>query len=1352
MLRKLSRSSWSASPAIVIALASVIVAAALVATAAAALPEVASPAAWSELEFRVLESNDSRTLIEVLLPAPEISSIEIQDRTFDIVRVPGASPLGQPGEPLLSVAGTLIAIPHAAGVELRILEEGHDVLQGIMPLPARADDWTIDQPLLLDEVAYARKGFSLAQAEVGEPAIMRDFRVVPLRVFPLSYDASTQELRVTRRLLVELDYSSAGRVNVKTSTRQPSRAFRGLYESSIANYDFVRPRYESDSRGTYLIITHDNYYNSILPLAEWKHKRGMEVEIAKLSVIGSSASAIKSYIQTAYDTWTVPPEHILIVGDSEYVATSDMDNYYGQLEGGDVLVDVNVGRLPAESVTQCDLLVAKTLGYKKTPYMYDLDWFRSACLIVREDYDEDDAIYFGDTWFAWGLMDREGFAQIDTLFRRNGSDKNDVHAAITDGRVFLNFRGQGVSNWWAPFDCDPNQTNPGYKLPVLMAATCGGGNFSYDGYPCEKWLKAGTVAAPKGSVVSVGTSVVACGVAHYRSAVNQGFYNGIFNLKLYTAGEATVNGKLNLYTLYPSQTYEYEGWNCQGDPELDVWTKIPVYADITHPPSVPNGPSTLDVHVEDGGTAIQEALVCAYAPGEVYEYAYTNVSGNVSFSINPATSDTVWVTITGHNLHPYEGHAVVTATGPYLAYASHFADDSSTGNNDGVITPGETIELTVSLENTGPEDATGVSGLLRSGDSYVALGDSTSSYGTIASGNTVPNAVPFTFTTSADCPNGHQVDLTVRAADASRAYWNVSVPGVTVSAADVVLDSSVIGDAAPGGDNDGLLEAGETAWLTLTLEDVGPVGLEGVSGTLSTSDAYVEVTDSQGEFGDIAGSGGTGTSSANSFRINVSPTAPPGHEVSFTLAVTGEASTYTHTQSVDVSVTIGGDPSGGPSGPDAYGYYAYDTGDGWTGQAPVYDWMEISSLGNTITAIDADAATTTISLPFTFRYYGTDYTNISVCSNGFLAPGTEDYRFGDNSGIPDAHGPEAMIAPFWMDLDPSSGGDVYEYFDSANHRWICQFDAVAHYGGGNLETFEVILYDPAFYPIPSGDGDIVMQYQTVAFPYNCTVGIENPTETTGIQYLYNSTYDPSAAAIASGQAVRFTMQGPDAPPQWLVIDSSSIDDTAGGDGDGFAEPLEQIELLVTLENLGTALANGVTGTITTSDPDVIIDDGSSTFGNIPASGTADNSASPFRVTIAASPADEIVEFDLHVSSTDTRYDSYDVLTLVLDLSQTGVNDGELPTVFALRQNSPNPFRNGTAMAFNLPVPARTKIAVYNVAGQMVATVCDRQFPAGRHSIAWDGTNSAGRRVPGGIYFYRIEAGANTSTKKMIVLR
>lgn len=1201
--------------------------------ALAAPLDEAVPGAADGLSFRVLESDDGHTLVEVLFPRLDVRKIETQRGRFDALAMAGAGPIGEPGHPRLLVAGTMIAVPPSSGVELTVIESEFETLDQVRPLPVQEDQWSSDRPVHLDEAAYRRSGlWPDRPAEVSDPAIMRDFRVVSLRTFPVAYDAATGELRVARRLLLELDYSSQSTVNVKTTTRSPSRAFRSLYENVIANYDFVRSRYESDSRGKYLIVTHDNFYGSILPLAEWKHKRGMEVEIAKLSVIGSSASQIKSYIQTAYDTWTVPPDYVLIVGDSEYVPTSNMDNYYGQLEGGDALVDVFVGRFPAESVTECNLLVDKTLGYERTPYMSDLDWFRSGCLIVRQDYDEDDAIYFGDTWFAYGLWESEGFVQIDTLFSRNGSDKYDVYAAITDGRVLLNFRGQGVTNWYSPFDCDPNQTNPGYKLPVVMAATCASGNFTGDGYPCEAWLTAGTSASPKGSVASVGTSIVSTGVAGQRSAVNRGFNDALFNLKMHTLGEATAYGKARLLILYPEETYEYNGWNLQGDPDLDVWTAVPIEADITHPATVPNTPSDLSVHVENSGYPLQGALVCAYAPGEIYETGHTDINGDVTLSISPALAETVWVTVSGHNLHPYEGHAVIQASGPNLAFA-----------------------------------------------------------------------------------------------------------GVTVA------------DDSPGGDGNGALETGETAWLTLTLNNTGVVDLTGVVGVLSTSDDYAVVTDSVGGFGDIP-VGGSAQSSEDGFRVSVSPVAPPGHMISFSVAASGDADTTRFEKEMSFSVTLGGSAADGPSGPDNYGYYAYDTGDVWTGQAPVYDWVELVGTGTIMSEItNQDAATTTIALPFTFQYYGANYTDISVCSNGFVALGTEDYRFGDNSAIPEIHGPEGMIAPFWDDLNPAEGGDIYQWYDSANHRWICQFDAVQHYGGGNAETFEVILLDPAHYPTASGDGEIILQYQTVAFPYSMTVGIENPAETTGIQYLYNSTYDPAAAPISSGQAIKFTTEPPASPPVWLVVVGSSVDDSAGGDGDGQAEPREQIELTVTLENLGTSSASEVTGTLTTSDPDVVVDDGSASFGTIGAGLTGDNAGSPFVISIGDNPSDEIVELDLQLS-TGMRYDTYDVLTIVLDLSQTGVDDGYAQLVFALGQNSPNPFNSRTAVAFELPAPSHATLTVYNVAGRKVATLLDDECPAGRHSVIWDGREESGRKASAGIYFYMLDADQGRIAKKLMVLK
>jgi hypothetical protein len=611
----------------------------------------------------------------------------------------------------------------------------------------------------------------------------------------------------------------------------------------------------------------------------------------------------------------------------------------------------------------------------------------------------------------------------------------------------------------------------------------------------------------------------------------------------------------------------------------------------------------------------------------------------------------------------------------------------------------------------------------------------------------------FTFIVEENCPNGYGLPLSIYAYEVTRGDWTVNLPPIAVSAGDVEHVATVIDDSAPGGDGDGVLEAGETAWITLTLENVGPIDLIGVSGLLATGDTEVVVSDPSGEFGDMTGGGGSASSAGNSFRVSVSPSGQPGHEVSFTLTVTGDGGTYTHTEDVGFVATLGGVVSSGPCGPDAYGYYAYDAGDVATGQAPEYSWVEIVGTGSIISAItNSDAATTTLTLPFTFRYYGVDYTTISVCSNGFLAMGSEDYRFGDNSTIPNTHGPEAMIAPMWDDLDPSTAGDIYQWYDSGNHRWIVQFDGVAHYGGGNPETFEVILYDPTYYPTTTGDGIILFQYQDVRVIGSCTVGIENQTETTGIQYIYNSSYDPCAAPITNGSAIKFTTEPPDVPTVWLAVDGLAVDDSVGGNGDGFAQPDETIDLIVTLANNGSGTATGTSATITTVDPDVTILDGSSTFGDIAPGTTGDNVGSPFVVVIGTDPDEDTVEFDIHVSSGESRYDTWDVITLELDLTGTGAEDGPLYLSFALRQNAPNPFRDGTAIAFQLPQPERARLEIFDVAGRKVATVLERELPAGAHRVVWDGRDAAGNEVSAGIYFYRLEAGVDEGLRKMILLK
>ena len=92
-------------------------------------------------------------------------------------------------------------------------------------------------------------------------------------------------------------------------------------------------------------------------------------------------------------------------------------------------------------------------------------------------------------------------------------------------------------------------------------------------------------------------------------------------------------------------------------------------------------------------------------------------------------------------------------------------------------------------------------------------------------------------------------------------------------------------------------------------------------------------------------------------------------------------------------------------------------------------------------------------------------------------------------------------------------------------------------------------------------------------------------------------------------------------------------------------------------------------------------------------------------------------------------------------------DGLNPEEFALAQNHPNPFNPTTRVSFTLPGKAVVKLEVFNLLGQTVATLADREFSAGSHEIIWD---AAGQ--PSGIYFYRIFAAGNSITRKMLLLK
>ncbi len=186
-----------------------------------------------------------------------------------------------------------------------------------------------------------------------------------------------------------------------------------------------------------------------------------------------------------------------------------------------------------------------------------------------------------------------------------------------------------------------------------------------------------------------------------------------------------------------------------------------------------------------------------------------------------------------------------------------------------------------------------------------------------------------------------------------------------------------------------------------------------------------------------------------------------------------------------------------------------------------YDWLEISGTGNAVTFSDNDDGHFyPLSLPFTFNFYGTGYTNLALATNGTVYFQNTYLGYG-NTAIPSSngYGVNTYIAHLWDDLDVAPGSVYYQVQGSApNRRMVIEYYHVsgccdtADYG-----TWEIVLYE--------GSNIILLQYQDVDFgdaAYNngagATVGIQNTTSQ-GVQYSYNT------SALSNGLAILYLPPG-----------------------------------------------------------------------------------------------------------------------------------------------------------------------------------------------------------------------------------
>ncbi|MEO0079227.1 MAG: T9SS type A sorting domain-containing protein [candidate division WOR-3 bacterium] len=339
----------------------------------------------------------------------------------------------------------------------------------------------------------------------------------------------------------------------------------------------------------------------------------------------------------------------------------------------------------------------------------------------------------------------------------------------------------------------------------------------------------------------------------------------------------------------------------------------------------------------------------------------------------------------------------------------------------------------------------------------------------------------------------------------------------------LILSTRTILDSPPGGNGNGRFDPGETGGLAVALRNIGNQGLADVTALLRSGHNLFRILDSTAGYGSIAPCS-TRTNLADPFRIEVDAAIPNETPVPLTLFISGTDYVDTISFTIVVGEIRPTDPiPDGPRQPPLY--WAYDDVDVGYPQHPQFSWVEINTMGTRLTL--GDDETQVFELPFTWQFYGSQFNQISICGNGWVAPGSTTISAYTNTTLPTATIPGAVCLN-WDDLYPPTGGGVWYYHDAANHRFIVEWDSVAYFSPQTVfDKFEVIIYDQTV-PTPTGDNVILVQFLTANNYGLNTVGIQDPGQTIAIQALFNGAYHRGCAPLAPGRAIKYTTFDPTA--------------------------------------------------------------------------------------------------------------------------------------------------------------------------------------------------------------------------------
>lgn len=729
----------------------------------------------NDFQVNLLASDDNSTVIEYVVGSFEREELTINNETLFKIALANEVNSFEKGAPALPMITRSIIIPDGTQMEINVVESEYIEFsmkvapsKGILSRQINPEDVPYETSEVYDENAF----YPQSQAQLGDAYIMRDFRGVTVTAHPFMYNPQTEVLRVYTHLIIEVTNNGTGIVNTKERTdTKVNREFTQIYKNHFLNYN-NNLRYDTvEERGRIVVISYNDFIDTVRPYANWKIQKGYQCDIYDVSIIGNNASSISSFIQSEYDA-NDGLAYVILVGDHTQVVPKNVkqDPAYSLLEGNDSYPEIFISRFSAETVAQLETQIERTIYYERD--ITDGEWLHKGTSIASQqgggsqgDNGESDNQH--EDLIRQKLLDYT-YTEIDQLYDYDATAQDGVNA-LNEGRSIVNYTGHGYMNGWgngADMDIsDVNTLTNDNMLPYVLSVACNVGEFQSGTCFGEAWLRAtnNSTGLPTGAIAFYGSTISQSWDPPMRAQdhavdllVGYDYSTDQPIEQKFSIGGLYFNGSCNMMDVYNSSGIEeFLNWTIFGDASLLVKTDTPVEMSINNNPNLFIGLTEYLVETDTEG-----ALVCISYDDQILGADYTDASGNVTLNLTnvPINPTDLILTITAPNKTTHiQNIQLIPNDGPYVM----MKNVTPLAGDDDYIEAGESVSLSLQLENIGSETATNVVVTIVSDDPLITFTDNEETIGNINTNTISYDNDIFAFDLSSTTPDAHELNFTL---------------------------------------------------------------------------------------------------------------------------------------------------------------------------------------------------------------------------------------------------------------------------------------------------------------------------------------------------------------------------------------------------------------------------------------------------------------------------------------------------------------------------------------------------------------------------------------------------------------